>query len=95
MSDDLLLSVDRLSVMLPSGGDRPFAVEDVSLVVRRNEIVCLVGESGSGKSITAHAVLGLLPPNLAVASGTIASMAPKLPPPTRPPCAACAAVQSP
>jgi ABC-type glutathione transport system ATPase component len=71
MSDDLLLSVDRLSVTLPSGGDRPFAVEDVSLVVRRNEIVCLVGESGSGKSITAHAVLGLLPPNLAVASGAI------------------------
>ncbi len=70
MSDDLL-SVENLSVTLPRGGDRAFAVEDVSLVVRRNEIVCLVGESGSGKSVTAHAVLGLLPPNLAVTSGAI------------------------
>jgi peptide/nickel transport system ATP-binding protein len=71
MSSDLLLSVENLSVALPPGGDRGFAVEDVSLTVRRNEIVCLVGESGSGKSITAHAVLRLLPPNVAVASGAI------------------------
>jgi len=71
MSEDLLLSVENLSVALPPGGDRGFAVEEVSLTVRRNEIVCLVGESGSGKSITAHAVLRLLPPNVAVASGAI------------------------
>ena len=31
MNDDLLLSVDNLSVTLPRGGDRAFAVEDVSL----------------------------------------------------------------
>ena len=71
MSEDLLLSVENLSVALPPGGDRSFAVEEVSLTVRRNEIVCLVGESGSGKSITAHAVLRLLPPNVTVASGAI------------------------
>ncbi len=46
-------------------------MEDVSLTVRRNELVCLVGESGSGKSITAHALLGLLPQNVTVASGAI------------------------
>ncbi|MGX7743358.1 ABC transporter ATP-binding protein [Rhodopseudomonas parapalustris] len=71
MSDDILLSVENLSVALPKGGDRSHAVADVSLSVQRNEIVCLVGESGSGKSITAHAVLGLLPPNLSIGGGAI------------------------
>jgi ABC-type glutathione transport system ATPase component len=71
MTGDPVLSIEKLSVVLPEGGDRRFAIEDVSLTVRRNEIVCLVGESGSGKSITAHAALGLLPPNLAVNSGAI------------------------
>ncbi|WP_047308938.1 dipeptide ABC transporter ATP-binding protein [Rhodopseudomonas palustris] len=71
MSDDILLSVENLSVALPRGGDRSHAVAEVSLGVRRNEIVCLVGESGSGKSITAHAVLGLLPPNLSIGGGAV------------------------
>ncbi|MFT4274910.1 MAG: ABC transporter ATP-binding protein [Rhodopseudomonas sp.] len=71
MNDDILLAVENLSVALPKGGDRGHAVADVSLSVRRNEIVCLVGESGSGKSITAHAVLGLLPSNLSIGGGAI------------------------
>jgi peptide/nickel transport system ATP-binding protein len=71
MTDDVLLSVESLSVALPEGADRDFAVENLSLAVRRNEIVCLVGESGSGKSMAAHALLGLLPPNVTVASGAI------------------------
>ncbi|MCA6108501.1 ABC transporter ATP-binding protein [Bradyrhizobium cenepequi] len=71
MTDEPLLAIENLSVALPKGGDRQFAVENVSLAVRRNEIVCLVGESGSGKSITAHAVLRLLPPGLDVAAGAI------------------------
>jgi len=66
-----LLSIENLSVALPRGGDRTFAVEEVSLQVGRNEIVCLVGESGSGKSVTAHAILKLLPPEVEVASGAI------------------------
>ncbi|HVX77524.1 MAG TPA: ABC transporter ATP-binding protein [Bradyrhizobium sp.] len=68
---DTLLAIENLSVALPKGGDRGLAVEDVSISVGRNEIVCLVGESGSGKSITAHAVLGLLPQNVKIVSGAI------------------------
>ena len=50
-----------MSVALPKGADRRYAVEAVSLAVRSREILCLVGESGSGKSVTAHSVMGLLP----------------------------------
>jgi peptide/nickel transport system ATP-binding protein len=66
-----VLSVDSLSIALPEGGDRPFAVENVSFEVRPNEVVCLVGESGSGKSMIAHAVLALLPKGVAIASGAV------------------------
>ena len=59
-----LLDIQGLTVALPPGGDRPHAIEDISLSVNPGEIVCVVGESGSGKSITANAMLGLLPRSL-------------------------------
>lgn len=46
------------------------AVNSVNLEVQAKEIVALVGESGSGKSMTARAILGLLPDG-AHASGSI------------------------
>ena len=60
-----LVRVEGLSVTFP-GRDSP-AVDDVSFEIGRGECVALVGESGSGKSLTARALLGLLP---AVASST-------------------------
>src|SRR4051812_47066099 len=56
-----VLDVQGLTVRLPTGADRTNAVENVSFAVAPGEIVCVVGESGSGKSVTAHAVMGLLP----------------------------------
>jgi peptide/nickel transport system ATP-binding protein len=56
-----VLHIANLSVALPRGADRPLAVEGLSLDVKRGEVVCIVGESGSGKSVTAAAVMGLLP----------------------------------
>jgi len=67
-----VLNVCDLTVRLPAGGDRPYAVQNLNFDVRTNEIVCIVGESGSGKSITAYAAMGLLPRALTVAAGTIA-----------------------
>ena len=71
MAGTPLVSVENLSIALPKGADRAFAVEDVSLAVAANEIVCLVGESGSGKSMTAHALLRLLPQQVEIAAGSV------------------------
>ena len=57
-----VLDVQGLTVRLPPGADRVNAVENISLAVGPGEIVCVVGESGSGKSVTAHSIMGLLPP---------------------------------
>src|SRR3954447_4761356 len=65
-----VLDVQGLTVRLPAGADRINAVENVSFAVAPGEIVCVVGESGSGKSVTAHAIMGLLPAGqLTVAAG--------------------------
>lgn len=68
----MLLEIRHLSVALPAGSEREFAVQDVSIDVPRGQTVCVVGESGSGKSVTANAVMRLLPRNvLRVAQGEI------------------------
>src|SRR5215213_975746 len=56
-----VLSIENLTLTLPPGADRPFALKDVSLELRTGEILCVVGESGSGKSMCASTLLGLLP----------------------------------
>ena len=66
-----VLEVRDLTISLPSGGDRPQAVSDVSFEVEKQEILCLVGESGSGKSVIAQAIMGLLPKTLGISGGKI------------------------
>ena len=60
-ASETVLDISDLTVRLPAHADRAHAIEDVSLSVRRGEIVCIVGESGSGKSVTAFSIMGLLP----------------------------------
>ena len=69
MSDEVVLNVENLAVELPAGADRLFAVEGVSFEIRAGETLAIVGESGSGKSMSANAVMGLLPPGTRVAQG--------------------------
>lgn len=66
-----LLSIQNLSIALPKGGDRAYAVQDVSYDIRAGEILCIVGESGSGKSMSANAIMGLLPDYLTPQQGRI------------------------
>ena len=61
MTDEPLLDVRGLTVDFEVDDERLRAVDDVSFVVRRGEIVGLVGESGAGKSLTSEAILGLIP----------------------------------
>jgi peptide/nickel transport system ATP-binding protein len=58
--DNNLLTVEQLSVALP--GAQPL-VKGISFSMGQ-ERLALVGESGSGKSLTARALMGLLPPPL-------------------------------
>ena len=67
-----LLEIRNLHICLPAGSERAHAVETVDLELAPNEILCIVGESGSGKSLTARAVMGLLPaPHVRVVDGSI------------------------
>ncbi|MBM3523093.1 MAG: ABC transporter ATP-binding protein [Alphaproteobacteria bacterium] len=66
-----LVSVTDLHVALPTGADRRHAVEAVSFELRAGEILCVVGESGSGKSLTAAALMRLLPRAVRVEKGAI------------------------
>ena len=46
-------------------------MRDVSYDIRAGEILCIVGESGSGKSMSANAIMGLLPDYLTPQQGSI------------------------
>ena len=68
---DAILSVKNLTISLPRAMERPHAVNNVSFDLMDGEILCIIGESGSGKSVTASAIMGLLPSIIRVTAGSI------------------------
>lgn len=56
-----LLHINDLSIRFPSQSEDRLAVHKASLSVAKGVWLALVGESGSGKSVTAQAILRLLP----------------------------------
>lgn len=67
---EVLLAVEDVSISFPTDAGLAKAVEGVSFVLHEGETVGIVGESGSGKSMTAMAIMGLLPKK-AVVTGSI------------------------
>jgi peptide/nickel transport system ATP-binding protein len=69
---ETVLSVDGLAVSVNTeAGPRPI-VSDLAFELRRGETLAIAGESGSGKSITALAIMGLLPIATRVSAGRVA-----------------------
>ncbi len=65
-----LLSIEGLNISFPLPEGQFDAVKNLNLTVQPGEVLGVVGESGSGKSLTARAIMQLLPKN-AACSGTV------------------------
>jgi peptide/nickel transport system ATP-binding protein len=66
-----LLSVADLQVHFPTAAGLSRAVDGISFELKEGQITGLVGESGCGKSVTALAILGLLPAKAARVRGRV------------------------
>ncbi|MGN0479960.1 MAG: ATP-binding cassette domain-containing protein [Lachnospiraceae bacterium] len=67
-----MLKVENLVLsFVTKKNEKRKVINDISFEVNRGEIVGVVGESGSGKSVTALAVMGLIPDNGVIEQGRI------------------------
>lgn len=66
-----LIEVDNLSVSYHGGGRVTAAVRNLSFSLSPGETLAIVGESGSGKTTLASALLGLLPTDARIESGSL------------------------
>ena len=71
MAPERLLELDNVHVHFPLREGLVKAVNGVSYHVNRGEVLGIVGESGSGKSITARAIMRLLPKRAIAPEGRI------------------------
>jgi peptide/nickel transport system ATP-binding protein len=66
-----LLEVENLVVHFDIDGGQVEVLDDVNFTMQAGEILGLVGESGSGKSVSAIAILGMIPHPGRILSGSI------------------------
>jgi peptide/nickel transport system ATP-binding protein len=72
-----LIRVEDLRVAFTLQGNLLEVVRGISFRIKPGSIVALVGESGSGKSVTAQAILGILPKPASIIGGKILFSDPK------------------
>jgi peptide/nickel transport system ATP-binding protein len=65
------LVVEHLSIDIGNGPASRRVVNDISFSLQAGKTLCIAGESGSGKSLTALAIMGLLPNLGRISSGAI------------------------
>jgi oligopeptide/dipeptide ABC transporter ATP-binding protein len=70
-ADTAVLELDGLRIEIGGPDGRSRVVDGVDCSVTAGETVAIVGESGCGKSITARAIMGILPPGAEVVGGTV------------------------
>ncbi|MEX5580162.1 ABC transporter ATP-binding protein [Pseudophaeobacter sp. A-200-2] len=69
---ETVLTVRDLSVQVATPSGAKTVLDGLSFDLKRGETLCLAGESGSGKSMTALAIMGLLPePMCRIAGGSV------------------------
>lgn len=68
---EVLLQVNNVRLNFHTYAGEVKALDGVTFMVKRGEALGLVGESGCGKSVTALAIVGLLPENAYVTDGEI------------------------
>ncbi|TPK82332.1 ABC transporter ATP-binding protein [Mesorhizobium sp. B2-4-13] len=69
---ETILTIANLCVSVRGGEGSREVVSNLSLTLKRGETLCIAGESGSGKSMTALAIMQLLPqPAARISAGTI------------------------
>jgi len=69
--ENAVLAVRNLTTRFATSQGTLNALEDVSLTLRRGEVLGLVGESGSGKSVLGRSIMGLIAPPGRVVGGEV------------------------
>lgn len=66
-----LVDIQNLAIEFQINETPVTVVKEVSFCIEAGKTVAVVGESGSGKSVTAQAILGILPTNSRISGGKI------------------------
>lgn len=69
--NNYLLDIRNLKVSFFTPAGEVKAINDISLKMKKGDVLGIVGESGSGKSVTAYSVMGLIPFPGRITGGTI------------------------